>query len=92
MGAAEAVDGTLKGPADGVNVGSECNAPIDLGVDSKEMANDAFAVLVVSCPGVAEHDVSRNGANPIINAEAGLDPSVERQENRVLWELRYAFG
>ena len=77
MDAAAAVDGALECATDGVGAGSQRDATVNFRMDGEEMADDAFLVVSISWTGAAEHDVSHDGADPIVDTEASLDPSVE---------------
>lgn len=77
VAAATAVDGALKCSANGVGVGSQRDTPVDLRVNGEEMAYDACLILIASWAGAAKNNIFHDRADPIIDAEASLDPSVE---------------
>ena len=66
-------------------------AAAKLGVDSEEVRDDVFAhIAIVNVRG--EDDVMHEGTDPIVDTEAHFVPSVEREEDGVVWEVLDAVG
>ena len=92
MRAACAGYGALKGASDGVGVGAEGDTAVEFGVDGEEVAREAFRVRVVSVVRVGKDDGVHDGADTVVDTEAGFDPGVEGEEHGVLGEEADAFG
>lgn len=93
MRAACAGHGALESASDGVGVGAEDDAAVEFGVDGEEVAREAFRIWVVSVVvGVGGDEGVHDGADTVIDAEAGFDPGVEAEEDCVLGKEADAFG